>query len=274
MSTFTTPTPITATITTAGALVRIVAGERTDTVVRVEPVDRARRKDALVAAKTNVGFSAGVLEVKTTKSGDRNGSVAITIELPAGSGLVLNTAWTYVRADGVFGDCEVNLASGQVSLERVAALRGGLGTGGLEVGHVAGSVVLEGGSAGVRIGEVEGAVRYRGTSGKVWIGHARADVDLSGASGRFEVDRADGSVIAKAADCPIRIRRVARGQVELMNASGGIEIGVSASAAAAVDARSTKGLVRSSLPVQGGTGEDLAVFARTRLDDIVIHPAA
>lgn len=274
MATFTTPNPITASITTAGARVRIVAAERTDTVVRVEPVNSARSKDVKVAEKTRVDFSAGVLEVKTTRSGDRNGSVAITIELPTGSGLVLNTAWTEVQATGILGDCEINLGSGHVQLDRVAALRGNLATGGLTVGHVAGPAVLEGSSAGVRIGEVEGVVRYRGTSGEVWIGHAHTDVDLGGSSGGFDIGRADGGVVAKAADCPIRIGRVVRGQVELMNASGGIEIGVGAGTAAEVDAKSTKGLVRNALPVQAGTGEHVKVHARTRLDDIVIRPAA
>ena len=238
MSTFTTPNPITATLTTAGARVRIAASERTDTVVRVEPVNSANAKDVKVAEKTKVDFSDGVLAVKTTKSGDQNGSVAITIELPVGSRLILHTAWTEVRADGVLGDCEVNIGSGQVQLDRVATLRGSLGTGGLE------------------------------------IGHARSDVDLGGSSGSFDIGRADGSVTAKAAACPIRIGRVTRGQVELVNSSGGIEIGVSDDTAAEVDAKSTKGLVRSSLTAPDSSGNSLKVYARTRLDDIVIRPAA
>jgi len=274
MSTFTTPNPITATLTTAGARVRITASDRTDTVVRVQPVNAANATDVKVAEKTRVDFTGGVLEVKTTKSGHQNGSVDITIDLPTGSKLILNTAWTEVQADGALGDCEVNIGSGQVQLDRVAALRGNLGTGGLAVRHVAGNAVIEGSSAGVRIGEVEGVIHYRGTSGKVWIGHARSDVDLGGSNGSFDIGTADGSVTAKAADCPIRIGRVSRGQVELMNASGGIEIGVSDSAAADVDAKSTKGLVRSSLTAPANSGDSLKVYARTRLDDIVLHPAA
>jgi hypothetical protein len=272
MSTFTTPNPITATLTTAGALVRITASERPDTVVRIEPVNSANAKDVKVAEKTKVDFADGVLAVKTTKSGDQNGSVAITVELPAGSRLILHTAWTEVQADGVLGDCEVNIGSGQVQLDRIAALRGNLGTGGLAVGHVAGTVDIEGSSAGVRIGEAEGTVRYQGASGKVWIGYAHSDVDLGGASGSFDIGRADGSVTAKAADCPIRIGQVTRGRVELMNAAGGIEVGIAEGTAVQVDAKSTKGLVRSSLPSQ----EDgqVRVYARTRLDDIVIHPVA
>ena len=63
MSTFTTPSPITATLTTAGARVRIAATERTDTMVRVEPVNSANAKHVKVAEKTKVDFSDGVLAV-------------------------------------------------------------------------------------------------------------------------------------------------------------------------------------------------------------------
>lgn len=272
MSTFTTPEPITTTLTTAGAKVRIVASERQDTTVRVEPVNSANSTDVKVAEKTKVDFADGLLAVKTTKSGDKNGSVAITIELPVGSRLVLNTAWTEVRADGLLGDCELNIASGQVRLDRIGELRGNLGAGGVEIGHVAGAADVEGGTAGLRIGEVEGAVRYQGASGKVWIGHARTDVDLGSAGGSFDIDQAEGSVIAKAANCPIRIGRLTRGQVELMNASGGIEVGISEGITASVDAKSTKGLVRSSVPTQDNP--EVKVYARTRLDDIVIHRVA
>jgi len=276
MATFATPEPITATLTTAGAEVRIAATDRLDTVVRVEPIDSTNKTDVKVAEKTEVDFTAGELSVKTTKSGDKNGSVAITIELPAGSTLVLNTAWTDVHADGQLGDCALNIASGQVELDHIAALRGNLAAGGVTVEHVAGTVDIDGGSADVRIGEVKGAVRYEGSSGKVWIGHAWSDVELGGSSGSFDIDRAEGSVTAKAGNCPIRVGEMTRGQAELTNASGGIEIGISEGTAASVDAKSTKGQVRNSLPEQDSPGElddKVTVYARTRLDDIVIHRA-
>jgi len=245
--------------------------------VLVEPLDSASSSDVKVAEKTKVDFSAGELSIKTTKSGDKNGSVAITIDLPVGSRLVLNTAWTDVHADGLLGDCELNMASGQVQLDHIAALRGNLASGGVAIGHIAGTANIEGGAAGVRIGEVEGTVRYQGSTGKIWIGHAVSDVVLGSAGGSFDIDRAEGSVIAKAGNCPIRVGRMTRGQAELMNASGGIEVGIGEGTAAWVDARSTKGAVRSSLPAQDNPGEfdnKVKVYARTRLDDIVIHRAA
>ena len=256
MPVFASPEPITATLTTAGAQVRVSASERSDTVVLVEPINSASKSDVKVAENTKVDFSAGELSIKTTKSGDKNGSVAITIELPVGSKLVLNTAWTDVHAEGRLGDCELNTASGQVQLD-----------------HIGGTAAIENGAAGVRIGEVEGVVRYEGSNGRIWIGHALSDVELNGAGGSFDIDRAEGSVIAKAGNCPIRIGRITRGQAELMNASGGIEVGISEGTAVEVDAKSTKGAVRNSLPAQDGLEDNVKLYARTRLDDIVIHPA-
>lgn len=277
MPTFATPGPIATTLTTAGAQVRVTASDRSDTVVLIEPINSANKSDVNVAENTKVDFSAGGLSIKTTVSGDKNGSVAITIELPTGSGLALNTAWTDVHATGPLGDCELDIASGQIELGHIAALRARLAAGSVSVGHVAGTSTVDGGSAGLRIGEAGGVVKYEGSTGKVWIGTALADVDLSGSSGSFDIDRAEGSVIATAGDCPIRVGRMTRGQAKLTNASGGIEVGISEGTAAWVDAKSAKGAVRNTLPTQDNPDafdNKVKVHAHTRLDDIVIHRAA
>ncbi|WP_037319411.1 DUF4097 family beta strand repeat-containing protein [Amycolatopsis orientalis] len=271
MSVFTTPKPITATLTTAGARVRVSASERPDTVVLVEPIDGTSKSDVKVAENTKVDLTGGVLTIETKKAGAKAGSVAITIQVPTGSELVLNTAWSDVNADGRFGDCVLEVASGRVQVERVTAVRGNVAAGDVEIGHVAGTVDVESGAAVVRIGEAEGSVRCAGSTGKVWIGHARSAVDLSSASGTFDIDHADGDVVAKAADCPIRIGRLSGKEAYLVNASGGIEVGIGRDAAT-VDAESTKGSVRNSFGTDGVGGT--RVFARTRRDDIVIQPAA
>ena len=58
MPTFATPGPITATVEVAGAQVRVTASDRTDTVVLVEPINKASRKDVKVADKTKIDFAA------------------------------------------------------------------------------------------------------------------------------------------------------------------------------------------------------------------------
>ena len=250
MPAFDTPEPIAATVAVAGAQVRVTASNRTDTVVLAEPIDKASRPDVKVANKTKVAFADGQLSVKTTVSGDKNGSVAITIDLPAGSSLVAYLAHSSVHADGSFGECELHMASGRVQLDRISALQANIAAGEVTIGHIAERANIDGAAFAMRISEVKDTVKLSNSAGQTWIGHASADLDLSSAHGGFDIDRADGSVTAKTADGAIRIGRLTRGQAELMNRSGNIEVGISEGTAATVDANSKRGSVRNSVPPQ------------------------
>jgi Toastrack DUF4097 len=277
MPTFATPGPIAATVQVAGAQVRVTASDRTDTVVLVEPIDEANPSDVKVASKTRVDFASGQLSVKTTVPGGKNGSVAITIDLPAGSSLVAYLAHSGVQADGPLSECELHVASGRVQLDRIDALQANIAAGEAVVGHIAGHANIEGGAFAMRIGEVKGTVRLMSSAGQIWIGHASADLDLSSGSGGFDIDRADGSVTAKTGDGTIRIGRLTRGQAELLNRSGNVEIGIGTGTAARVDANSERGSVRNSVPSQqtpGTSDDEVTVHARTRYGDIVIQRAA
>ena len=277
MPTFATPGPIIATVVVGGAQVRVTASDRTDTVVLVEPINKASQSDVKVANKTKVDFADGQLSVKTTKSGDKNGSVAITIDLPAGSSLVAYLAHSDVHADGSFGECELHLASGRVQLDRINALQANIAAGEVAIGHIAGRANIDGSAVDMRISEIKDTVRLSSSGGQIWIGHASADLDLSSGSGGFDIDRADGSVTAKTGNGAIRIGRLTRGQAELLNGSGNIEVGISAGTAARVDANSERGSVRNSVPPQEDpetSDNKVTVHARTRHGDIIIQRAA
>ena len=277
MPTFTTPGPITATVQVAGARVRVTASDRTDTVVLVEPIDKASRTDVKVADRTKVEFAGDHLSVKTTVSGDKNGSVAITIDLPAGSSLVAYLAHSDVHADGSFGECELHMAKGRAQLDRIDALQANVAAGEVAIGHIAERANIDGSVAAVRISEVNGAVKLSSSGGQTWIGHASADLELGSANGGFDIGRADGSVTAKTANGAIRIGRLTRGPAELSNSSGNIEVGISEGTTARVDANSTRGLVRNFVPSQqnpGTSDNEVTVHARTRHGDIIIQRAA
>ena len=278
MPTFDTPGPIAATVVVGGTQVRVTASDRTDTVVLVEPINKASRSDVKVASKTKVDFADGQLSVKTTVSGDKNGSVVITIDLPAGSSLIAYLAHSSVHADGSFGECELHMASGRVQLDRISALQANIAAGEVTIGRIAERASVDGGAFAMRISEVKDTVKLSSTgAGQTWIGHASADLDLSSAHGGFDIDRADGSVTAKTADGAIRIGRLTRGQAEVMNRSGNIEVGISEGTAARVDANSERGSVRNSVPAQENpdtTDNKVTVRARTRYGDIIIQPAA
>jgi hypothetical protein len=277
MPTFATPGPIIATVVVAGAQVRVTASDRTDTVVLVEPINKASQSGIKVANKTKVDFADGQLSVKTTVSGDKNGSVAITIDLPAGSSLVAYLAHSDVHADGSFGECELHMASGRVQLDRINALQANIAAGKVAIGHIAGHANIDGSAVEMRISEIKDTVKLSSSGGQIWIGHASADLDLSSGSGGFDIDRADGSITAKTGDGAIRIGRLTRGQAELLNGSGNIEVGISEGTAARVDANSERGSVRNSVPPQENpetSDNKVTVHARTRHGDIIIQRAA
>jgi len=257
--------------------VRVTASDRTDTVVLVEPINKASQSDVKVANKTKVDFADGQLSVKTTVSGDKNGSVAITIDLPAGSSLVAYLAHSDVHADGSLGECELHMASGRVQLDRINALQADIAAGEVTIGHIAERANIDGAAFAMRISEVQDNVRLSSSGGQTWIGHAWADLNLSNGSGGFDIDRADGSVTAKTGDGAIRIGRLTRGPAELLNGSGDIEVRISEGTAARVDASSERGSVRNSVPSQEDPDmpdNKVTVHARTRNGDIIIERAA
>jgi Toastrack DUF4097 len=277
MPTYATRGPITAAVQVAGAQVRVTASDRIDTVVLVEPMDGARRRDVKVAAKTKVDFAGGHLSVKTTAAGDTYGSVAITIDLPAGSSLIAYLAHSSVQIEGPLGECELHTASSRVELDRVDALHANISAGEVAVGHIAGPAEIDGAAIAVRIGEVDGAVRISGSRGQAWIGHASADLDLSSASGAFDVECADAGVTATTASGAIRIGRLTGGHAKLMNGSGDIEVGIGEGTVAHVDVDSERGSVRNSVASPENPDAPDArvrVHARTRHGDIIIQRAA
>jgi hypothetical protein len=277
MPTFATPGPIAVTVQVAGAQVRVTASDRADTVVLAEPINAASRSDVKVASKTKVGFADGQLSVKTTTAGDKSGSVAITIGLPAGSSLAAYLAHSSVHVDGPVGQCELHQASGQVQLDRVDALQANIASGEVAIGHITGRADIDGGAFAMRIGEAAGTVGLSSSGGRAWIGHACADLDLSSGSGDFDIDRADGGITATTASGAIRIGRMTRGQAKLMNGSGNIEVGIGEGTAAAIDASSERGAVHNFVSPQGSSDlpdHKVMVHARTRHGDIIIQRAA
>jgi len=277
MPAFDTPEPIAATVVVAGAQVRVTASDRTDTVVLVEPIDQASPSDVKVASKTKVDFAGGQLSVKTTVSGDKNGSVVITIDLPAGSSLVAYLAHSSVQADGSLGECELHVASGRVQLDRIRALQGNISVGEVTIGRIAERATIDGAAFALRISEVKDTVKLTSSGGQTWIGHASADLDLSSGHGDFDIGRADGSVTAKTGDGAIRIGRLTRGQAELLNRSGNIEVGISEGTAASIDVGSERGAVHNFVSSQGepgASGAKVSVHARTRHGDITVQRTA
>lgn len=277
MPNFETPEPISVTIDFAVGGVRIIASDRADTVVEVRPSDESRATDVRAAERTRVEYSTGKLLVKTPRQRNfigRSESIDVTIELPTGSHVHVDTAVADFRAEGQLGECKVKTATGDIRFDQTGPLHVNTYGGNVAVDRVAGDAYVSIGSGYARIGVIDGTAAIKNSNGDTNVGEVTGDVLVNAANGSISVDRAHSSVTAKTAKGNVRIGEVVRGSVVLETSYGELEVGIHEGTAAWLDVSSLYGIVHNSLGPSDGprqSDETVEVRAHTSYGDIVIH---
>src|SRR4051812_34372590 len=107
MLNFDTPAPISTVLDIPGGRIQLIAADRADTTVEILAADPARRRDVRAAEQTTVSYADGVLRIHTAQPGNQllgpAGSVAVTVQLPAGSDVATSTASCELRGVGRLG---------------------------------------------------------------------------------------------------------------------------------------------------------------------------
>jgi len=281
MPTFETNEPIVLSIEMSQGTADVIARDRTDAVVAVNPTDRDRPDDVEAAGTTVVELADGTLSIRAPKARGitapllgwrRGGSVDVTVELPERSSLRVDAGLADVRGDGRLDDVAVKTGAGNVRLDETGALRVRSGAGHVAVDEVSGRAEIV--TAGdVTIGVVAGDAEVKNLNGTTWIGRVTGDVRVTSANGDVTVDDAGRDVTVKSANGNIRLGQVARGSVTVETASGGLEIGVKNGSAARIDATTTFGRVHDDLVAADDTepsAETVHVRARTQFGDVLI----
>ena len=287
MPEFQTPNPIAATLEINAGDIRVVASERTDTVVEVQPGNPSDPADVNAAEEAQIDFADGRLVVKTAKDwkqhlpfiGPFGGgpAVEVTLALPSGSRLEGNTGLGMLRCVGRMGDCRLRTTAGNVLVDEAGAADLHTGFGDIVADLVTGELKAATGSGEIRIGVVRGAARVRNANGAIKLGTIDGDLHAKTANGSIAVDAARSSVNAKTANGSIRIGAVERDAVEIDTGAGEISVGIREGTAAWLDLKAPGGSVRNGLDSVGGPGPadtKVEVRAHTSFGDIVIHRAA
>ncbi|MGC5018185.1 DUF4097 family beta strand repeat-containing protein [Micromonospora sp. DT47] len=282
MPTFDTPTPISATVSLSFVVgnVRIIASDRSDTIVDVRPIDGSSKADLKVAEQTRVEYADGTLTVKAPKQLSalftRTGGVDVTIELPSGSQLQGETGMGELHCEGRLGDCRLKTGHGSIRLDQAGTVNLNSGYGDVIVNHVDGGAEVTTGSGVVRVGRIDGPARVKNSNGDSWIGEVTGDLRVNAANGNITVDRAHADVTAKTASGGARLGEVTRGAVAVESAAGSLEVGISAGTAAWLELKTSAGRVRNELATTPGpdsTDQTVEVRARTYAGDIIIRRA-
>jgi DUF4097 and DUF4098 domain-containing protein YvlB len=265
MPTFDTPEPISVTLELGVADLRIVASDRADTVVEVEPSDPAKSSDVTAAEKTSVEYANGVLKIKAPKGWKRYSfrgggeSIDVRIELPTGSQLDGEVGLASLRCSGTLGACRYKTGAGDITLDQIAgAIELTTSTGAVSVDRIGGPATVKNGNGDTRIGEVLG------------------DLQVKGANGTIAVEHAHAAVVAKTANGDIHLDEVAQGAIVAATACGKVDVAVRSGVAAWLDLHTGFGHVHNLLDIseQPGPSEDtVEVRARSSFGDITIRRA-
>ncbi|WP_067651362.1 hypothetical protein [Nocardia harenae] len=122
MTTFSTPTPITATLDVPVGNVTVTATDRTDTVVEIRPADPSNKTDVRAAERFRVEFDGTTLTVELPRGGWNpfagTPSVEVGILVPTGTRLTAGLAVGRLHTAGAFDGCELSVADGDIRVER------------------------------------------------------------------------------------------------------------------------------------------------------------
>jgi hypothetical protein len=176
MQKFDTPAAITAILDIPAGRIQFIAADRTDTTVEVLPADPSKSRDVQSAGQTTVACADGVLRIHTPEPKNvllGQGSVEVTVQLPAGSHIEARAAACELRGVGRLGDVVFDGAYRRIKIDEVASLRLTATDGDVEVGRLTGPAEISTAKGDIRILEaVRGTLQLRTESGSITVGAA------------------------------------------------------------------------------------------------------
>jgi hypothetical protein len=279
MPSFDTPEPILAQLEPGVGNVRLVATDRTDTVVEVRPTDEHDASDVRAAEQTRVEFSGGTLSVKGPKIrlfdfSKETRSIEVTIELPAGSRVEGSTGLGDLHATGTLGACRYKSGTGHFQLDRTGDLHLTTATGNVVVDEVTGNAEISTSSGRVHVGAVAGTGEIKNSNGATTLGAAPGPVRVRAANGDITVEQAENRVDAKTANGAVRVLDAVRGALTLETAMGDIEIGIREGSAAWLDVKTHFGRVANALGASAAPAaatNTIEARANTSFGDITVR---
>ena len=276
--TFASPTPIRVDFELHSARLEFVAGERTDTLVTVEPRNPSRSGDVNAVRGTTVDFVDGHLSIVQPKRwnilGPNADTIFVTIELPVGSAVIGTIAMGNVRGTGRVGVCTIKSSYGDLIFDETAAAELRTSSGDIAIGAIRGDTELQTSNGAIRVDLIDGSGSAKTSNGDIVIGEVTGSLETKVGSGGIRIDVAGPETFAKIAYGNARIGQVAQGSVRLEGAYGELEVGVPEGTSAWLDLNSAHGFVRNELKAdtapQAGD-RTVEVRARVNWGDIVVR---
>ncbi|MER7204846.1 hypothetical protein CG723_41545 [Streptomyces sp. CB01635] len=178
MQKFATTAPVTAVLDIPAGRVQLIAADRSDVTVEVRPANASKSRDVKAAERTTIAYDNGVLRV-VNPEGDQHfgpsGSVEVTVQLPAGSGVEVKAKAAELRAVGRLGDLVFDGAYRHVKVDEAAGLRLTATDGDVEVKRLTGPGDISTARGDITVAEA--------TGGKLTLTTQSGDITVTAAAG-------------------------------------------------------------------------------------------
>jgi hypothetical protein len=282
MPTFQTPGPISVTVEVVLGDVKIIASDRTDTVVEVRPSNESKKDDVRAAQETVVDFAGGNLTVKEPKDWrlytpfGGKASIDVVIEVPTGSQVRGNASVCRFLCTGELGQCDLRASTGDLQVDKAGPLELRTSAGNVTVDQGVSRANIRTGTGIVRIREIDGPTIIKNSNGDTWVGAAASDLQINSANGNITVEQPAVSVTAKTANGNIRVGNAVRGSLHLETSIGELEVGVREGSAAWLDVSTKHGTVQNLMETverPDEAGDKVEVYARNSFGNIIIRHA-
>lgn len=281
MPQYQTDGPIDLAIDVPVGRIEVTASERTDVEVRVDPSNPSKKADVRAATETVVEHQDDRVTIAVPRRygpliGSGSESVDVTVDLPIGSRLTVDTSVGRIRANGPLGATRIKSSTGDVSIERAEHLQVRAGSGEVVVGHVDGELEISAGNGPTRVDYVGGTAAFKASNGDIHIGVAGGALTAKLANGSISIREALDSVTVRSSYGKVRIDEVSSGAIQLDASYGEVLVGIRHGVAAWLDIQSKKGVVRNDMTAGEGpsAGEGtVEVRVRTSYGDITVQPA-
>lgn len=276
MKRFDTPAPIAVAASLVIGDLRIIATDRSDTVVDVFPADSGRAADIRAAEQTRVDYLDGQLIIRAPRQEtwslfSKPGSIDVTVELPTGSRLTADSQICALAATGRLGDCRIQFSVGDIQLDQTGSLRAS-SYGRIEANRITGSAEITK-SGTVRIHQVDGDATVKVANGDCWIGAVTGELWARTANGSIVVGSPGRGTVLSTANGDLRVTDIAQGTVSLKTSHGTIEVGIRQGIATLLDVSTKLGTIHNRMAraaAPDGDEKTAEVHAHTSYGDIII----
>lgn len=250
--------PVRLELQDGSGTVQINAGEAGQVRIRGEvrvlawSLENAQRRVEEIVKNPTMQQQGNLIRVGSDTERMRSVTVSYTIVVPVETELQTTVGSGRLDVRGIQGPVKLTTGSGAINVENIREdVQATAGSGGIRLANVEGEIRATSGSGRITLNQIGGEIRAQTGSGGITVEEPGGRVTAKTGSGSVTVNGAAADLRASTGSGHLTIKGNPgpSSYWELHTGSGGVEIGVPASASFRLYARANSGRIETSIPM-------------------------